>query len=309
MSHAGQKLLNKIYSLNNHVILFKAGNYIFVTEGLFSAIGGFFSIIIMLLFQANYVTNPWHWLIQSIFIVIFGFIGSRSLSALASFKFKTRDPKKIKYPGFMYHGALIGGLTGTIIFAFLFNYPILALLDFFLLGNALTEGIGKFGCFTYGCCWGRPTKKWWGVTYKNPLSKVNRFNYHRGEKLYPTQLWHASLLLILFGILLLLTITEPSLGLVTSAFFIIHSTFRLIIEYYRADTTKIKGNLTLTGLICFFLIIIGLLILSFFLQPLNQPLRPQWWVLTNPYTYLIALAISLGGSLPLSIHYKRVGSW
>lgn len=303
------KVLEKVYSLNNRVVLFRRGDYIFVTEGLFTGLGAFFSIIFFILYQASIVTNPVFWVVEIFFILGFGMIGSRGLSAIASFYFTVRDPKRVRYPGFIYYGGMIGGLFGSIIFALLFGYNPLAIMDGAAIGAAISEAIGKIGCFTYGCCWGKPTSKKWGVRFKNPLSKVNRFKYKPGQKLYPTQLMQSAQLFFIFIVLLLFTGFQRVYGHLTAVYFILHGAFRLFIEHYRADTTKVTDKLTLTGIISITIMIAGVLMLLLLAQPVSAPVTLNWWVLTNPWTYLAAIIGFLIAGVPMSIHYKKVGSW
>ena len=43
--------------------------------------------------------------------------------------------------------------------------------DAFAPGLALGHAIGRVGCFAAGCCWGKPTTHFWGVTFTNPLAR------------------------------------------------------------------------------------------------------------------------------------------
>ena len=46
--------------------------------------------------------------------------------------------------------------------------PALATWDAFAPGLALGHAIGRVGCFAAGCCYGKPTSHFWGVTFTNP---------------------------------------------------------------------------------------------------------------------------------------------
>ena len=42
--------------------------------------------------------------------------------------------------------------------------------DAFAPGLALGHSIGRLGCFAAGCCYGKETHHWWGVTFTNHLA-------------------------------------------------------------------------------------------------------------------------------------------
>jgi phosphatidylglycerol:prolipoprotein diacylglycerol transferase len=48
--------------------------------------------------------------------------------------------------------------------------PWLRTADAFAPGLALGHAIGRLGCFAAGCCYGKPTSAWWGVTFTDPAA-------------------------------------------------------------------------------------------------------------------------------------------
>jgi phosphatidylglycerol:prolipoprotein diacylglycerol transferase len=79
-----------------------------------------------------------------------------------------------------------------VVFAFFYmraqNLPVLATSDIFAPGLAIGHGIGRLGCFAAGCCWGKPTRLPWAVTFTNTNATTG---VPLGIPLHPTQLYEA----------------------------------------------------------------------------------------------------------------------
>src|SRR6266542_1236440 len=71
-------------------------------------------------------------------------------------------------------GVFSGGLLAAFLAAAWFvrknQMPALGTCDAFAPGLALGHAIGRLGCFAAGCCYGKPTHHFWGVTFTNPLA-------------------------------------------------------------------------------------------------------------------------------------------
>ena len=98
--------------------------------------------------------------------------------------------------GITFLGGLIGGAACFICVYFIFRkkfnmrlYQVLSILPCCIL---IAHAFGRVGCFFAGCCYGKETNGFWGVEFPNLSSKV-----------YPTQLFEAVFLLIMFYNLLL----------------------------------------------------------------------------------------------------------
>ncbi len=151
----------------------------------------------------------------------------------------------------LYNGGLV--LYG----AFLTTPPVLLLLvrrhgltlDTFLKIIApplpAAIGVGRFGCFLNGCCFGRPTDLSCGVRF--PKGSVPE-NY-QGVPLHPTQLYACALGLILSLALYAVSETRPALsGKALALLFLLgYGGARLIEEYFRGDTPRHFLNMLTAG--------------------------------------------------------------
>lgn len=89
--------------------------------------------------------------------------------------------------GLVFYGGFIAGGAAV---AFLLRKWKLGFLPFADLATpalALGHGMGRVGCFLFGCCYGRPTSVPWAVTYPSSIW----FQGPSGVPLHPVQLYEA----------------------------------------------------------------------------------------------------------------------
>lgn len=77
---------------------------------------------------------------------------------------------------------IIGGILGAYIYAKIKKIDILAYFDLAVPSIAFAQGFGRIGCFLAGCCYGRETNAWYGITFHNSPFAPNEV------ALIPTQL-------------------------------------------------------------------------------------------------------------------------
>jgi phosphatidylglycerol:prolipoprotein diacylglycerol transferase len=133
---------------------------------------------------------------------------------------------------------VLGGVVVGIAFAvWLFRrykLPVAGVLDAVLTGTALGMGIGRLGCLAAGCCFGRPTDGWWGITFTDPLAE--RLNgTPLGVALHPTQILQAIEGFVFFGFLLWLFHRRRFQGQIAATFLLLSGLARFWIEFLRGD--------------------------------------------------------------------------
>jgi len=148
-------------------------------------------------------------------------------------------------------GVFYGGLIGaTATGYFLVRYYGLAwwkTADAFAPGIALGQAIGRLGCFSAGCCWGKPTTLPWGVRFTPLGHEITGvpIDVH----LHPTQLYESAATLLIFIFLLWLSGRKRFSGQVILFYAVLYSIARFTIEFWRDDPRgDIAGLTTLTGL-------------------------------------------------------------
>src|SRR5207302_3195484 len=110
-----------------------------------------------------------------ILVVLCGILGAKILYILVDLSYYRAHPGEIlSFSTMQAGGVFSGGLLAALLAAAWYirrnHLPALATCDAFAPGLALGHAIGRVGCFAAGCCWGKPTDHFWGITFKNPVA-------------------------------------------------------------------------------------------------------------------------------------------
>jgi hypothetical protein len=116
------------------------------------------------------------------------------------------------------------------------HLPVLTYLDITLLGIATFLAFGRIGCYSVGCCHGRPAKR--GVVYGHQHVESGFTFYYEGVPLLPVQLAESAFvfIIIISGTTLLLLRVQP--GTVLMLYTVVYGAFRFIIEFFRGDPER-----------------------------------------------------------------------
>ena len=138
---------------------------------------------------------------------------------------------------------------------------------------ALAHAIGRLGCFSAGCCFGRECSLPWGVTFKSEYAH-NLTGIPIDYPIHPTQLYEAILNFMNFLILFFILKRKKFDGQIFSLYLINYSIIRYFVEFYRGDhpakayliqSSSPYASLSIFQLICIITFITGI-ILYFFLR-------------------------------------------
>ena len=168
-------------------------------------------------------------------VVIGVILGARALFIFVEREYYFRNPTEILMiwkGGLVFYGGLMGGVLAFIIMTRLKKMELWHLADTIAPGIALGHGIGRIGCFLAGSCYGRPTSVAWAVTYSDPTSLAGDI---LGIPVHPAQLYSASFLFLLSGILILIRNRSFFRGQVITSYGVLYGTFRFFIEFLRGD--------------------------------------------------------------------------
>lgn len=160
--------------------------------------------------------------------------------------------------GGVFSGGLIAALAAGAWYIRKHRLPALATFDAFAPGLAMGHAIGRVGCFAAGCCYGKPTQHWWGVTFTNPLAALVETPLN--QPLQPTQLFESAAELAIFFILMWMFKRKKFDGQVFAAYLFLYGIARFLIEFLRGDPGRgeVFGTLmTGTQLIAICLVLTG----------------------------------------------------
>jgi phosphatidylglycerol:prolipoprotein diacylglycerol transferase len=204
--------------------------------------------------------NAWN---LGIIVVMCGIIGAKVLYIIVDWGEYAAHPGEIfslntLQAGGVFSGGLIGAFAAAAWYIHRHRMPALATCDAFAPGLALGHAIGRIGCFAAGCCFGKPTDHFWGVTFTSPIAH-ELVGTPIGEALQPTQLFESAVELANFFLLAWLLKRKKFDGEIIGTYFFLYGIARFFLEYLRGDPGRgdVFGIITGTQLVALCLIAVG----------------------------------------------------
>lgn len=247
-----------------HPVLFQIGWFALPTYGFLVALGVLIGMALSARNSKQEGVDPelaWN---LGILVTLSGIIGAKVLLVVNDWGFYTRNPAQIfslntLRAGGVFSGGLLAALVAAAWYIRRHRLPALALCDAFSPGLALGHAIGRLGCFSAGCCYGKETHAAWGVVFTNPLA-ASISGTPLGVPLHPTQLIEAAVELCNFLLLSWLFRRKSFDGQVFGTYIAIYGVARYFIEFLRGDPGRgevFGGLMTGTQLISILLVIAG----------------------------------------------------
>jgi phosphatidylglycerol:prolipoprotein diacylglycerol transferase len=158
--------------------------------------------------------------------------------------------------GGVFYGGFIGAVVASIIAMRIYKLPWWRTADAFAPGIAIGQAIGRLGCFSAGCCWGKPTTSYCGVHFSekgHEITGVPTIVEHLTDPvqrsvwvdklgsvvaplhLHPTQLYEAGATLLIFIALLWMSGRRKFYGQIILSYALMYAVARFIIEFWRDD--------------------------------------------------------------------------
>ena len=224
-------------------IFLQLGSLVIHTYGVLVALGFLAAIILASTRAQEYGLDRDFIFDLSFWILVSALIGARALEVLANFPYYRLDPiriVKIWEGGLSFFGGLTGGVLGGIWYVQRKKLSVWNCGDLMIPYLALGQAIGRIGCFSAGCCYGRVCSASWAVHFSHPQSLAPT-----GIPLHPTQIYESLADFIIFLILLNVGKKREFTGQVFLLYFILYGAVRFIIEFYRGDNPAVWYSLTL----------------------------------------------------------------
>lgn len=137
--------------------------------------------------------------------------------------------------GMVYYGGIIGGAAGAWIGAVIAKVRLSAYLDSIVPSLPLAHAIGRLGCFSAGCCYGKPTSSWIGIAFAAPVGGAPA-----GIPLIPIQLIESALNLLIFVLLILAARKSRTKAVTLPLYLAMYGCVRFLTEFFRGD--EIRGG-------------------------------------------------------------------
>ena len=244
--------------------LFHIGRFFLPTYGVLVSTGVLLGLWISVRNSSKQGINPddaWN---LGVMVVLCGIIGAKILYIIVDWHNYMQNPRQIFSLATLQAGGVFsGGLIAAFVVAAWFlrkhQMPALATCDAFAPGLAMGHAIGRLGCFAAGCCYGKPTHHFWGVTFTNPLAS-QLVGTPLNEALEPTQLFESAVELSIFLLLTWMFKRKKFDGQIFGAYLFLYGIARFFLEFLRDDPGRgsaFGGAMSGTQLIAIGLVLTG----------------------------------------------------
>ena len=231
--------------------LFRIGSFPINTYGVFLAIA-FLSAILITVKLAERDGLPRERIYDlSLWMLLASLVGSKILMLFTEPEYRENPLGLLSLDFLRSGGVFYGGLVGAVIAGYLlmrrYQLPWWKTADACAPGIAIGSFFGRQGCFSAGCCWGKPTSLPWGVQFSELGHEITGVPID--QHLHPTQLYESFAMLLVFFGLLWLHKRKRFDGQVILVYALLYASIRFAIEFVRDDPRgDILGLTTLTGL-------------------------------------------------------------
>lgn len=212
-------------------------------------------------------------------------IGSKLLMIMTEWDLYYRDnPRQIFSLDFfrsggVFYGGFLGAVIASVIVMRIYRLPWWRMADACAPGIAIGQFVGRLGCFSAGCCWGKPTTSALGVHFTEKGHEITGVPVIVGHladpiqqtvwaeklggllapiKLHPTQLYEAGATLLLTLLLLVLFKRRQFAGQVILVYAILYAAARFVIEFWRDDWRGEVAGLSTSQFVAVAIFVLGL---------------------------------------------------
>lgn len=232
--------------------LFRIANFPVTTYGIFLALGMLCALFVAARLGARDGLPKERIYDLGLWTLLGGLVGSKALMYFVEPDVQILSLDFLRSGG-VFYGGLIGGFLAVAILVPLYKLNFWKVADAFAPGVALGQAFGRQGCFSAGCCWGKPTMLPWGVHFTQAGHDYTGVPivYADGTDAYlhPTQLYESIIMFAVFGLLFYLHRKKKFNGQILILYGFIYSIVRFSIEFIRDDPRgDLFGFTTATGL-------------------------------------------------------------
>ena len=163
--------------------------------------------------------------------LIGGMVGCRLLYYIVELPAIMEDPSILWdfKNGYVVYGGIIGGIVTSYVYCRIKKENFISYFDLVMPAVSMAQGFGRIGCFCAGCCYGRETHAWYGITFTHSDFAPN------GVSLIPTQLISSA-----------------------GGYLVLYGVGRFLIEFLRNDYRGSLGIFSTSQIISFGIVALGI---------------------------------------------------
>jgi len=222
-----------------HPFLLEFGSFRLPTYGVVSVCALAVAVLLVWRYARIEGLNPGPTTEAIVLTIAVGFFGARVFEAAINWHRYFGRPGGFKLL-LVSTGVFYGGLLTAIPFCIYrfrrMGVPVLVGLDLLALVGCIAEGVGRWGCFFSGCCWGTPTDLPWAVTFPDIARRL-----HAGlpsVPIHPTQIYLSLNSLAILGVLLVLYRKKRFNGRIITCYVMLYAVTRFFFEFVRGDADR-----------------------------------------------------------------------
>jgi phosphatidylglycerol:prolipoprotein diacylglycerol transferase len=143
------------------------------------------------------------------------------------------DIVKIWEGGLVFYGGLLLAVPVALWYIRKHSLDRGSLMDIFAPSLAIGHAVGRLGCFSAGCCYGKPADVPWAVTFLDPECLART-----GIPLHPVQLYESLGEFLIFFLLITLRRYQSFKGQLLWTYLVFYSLLRFTVEFFRGDEAR-----------------------------------------------------------------------
>jgi phosphatidylglycerol:prolipoprotein diacylglycerol transferase len=175
-------------------------------------------------------------------LILVALVGAKVLMVLSDWSYYRAHPGEIfsfstLMAGGVFYGGFLAALFFTIWYVRVQKLSFWKLADVLAPGVALGQSVGRLGCFSAGCDYGKPTTAPWGVVFTSTFAHEVT-GVPLGVRLHPAQLYESIATFLIFGLLLWWFPRKKRDGDVFLAYMGLYAVARFFLEFLRGDEDR-----------------------------------------------------------------------
>jgi phosphatidylglycerol:prolipoprotein diacylglycerol transferase len=175
-------------------------------------------------------------------LILVALAGAKVLMILTDWSYYLAHPGEIfsfstLMAGGVFYGGFIAALFFTIWYVRVQKLSFWKLADVLAPGVALGQSVGRLGCFSAGCDYGKATTAPWGVVFTSNFAHEVA-GVPLGVRLHPTQLYESFATFVIFGLLLWWFPKHKRDGNVFLGYIALYAVARFLLEFLRGDEDR-----------------------------------------------------------------------
>jgi phosphatidylglycerol:prolipoprotein diacylglycerol transferase len=218
--------------------LFEFGPFTIYTYGVLLAAAFLLGLKLATVRARHRGLDPGRILDLGIYIIVAAILGGKLLLLVTDFSSFRANPAEIlslARSGGVFYGGLLLAVAVSFWYMRRHRLPLWSTCDVFAPGIALGHAVGRLGCLMAGCCYGKPTSGWWGITFMDAFTG-DYVGTPLGVPLHPTQLYEVGAELAILGFLLWLERRSRNFaGRTFWSYILLYGVSRYLIEFFRGD--------------------------------------------------------------------------